>query len=158
MADSIFLPSFACRTRNRVKYGKSWAGWRAGVHWVGSKMGSASAAEWPQLSALVRIKGKAEAVEIGTSERAFRLHALPCSSCAVGRIISRLSGSLELPTKFQKIHETASSSSLLQIALNFRAISLPFQVPFPSVSLYANRVGVKKCRVDEVGAAVGVAA
>ena len=82
----------------------------------------------------------------------------PCSSCAVGRIISRLSGSLELPTKFQKIHETASSSSLLQIALSFRAISLPFQVPFPSVSLYANRVGVKKCRVDEVGAAVGVAA
>ena len=66
----------------------------------------------------------------------------PCSSCAVGRIISRLSGSLELPTpltKFPKIHETASHS---QLQSDFAPSPIP--LPLLRLSLYANMAGVKK--------------
>ena len=56
------LSSFPVSPAKRETGYKIWqklGGAATVVHWVRSKMGSASA-EWTQLSALVRIKGKAE--------------------------------------------------------------------------------------------------
>ena len=81
MAGSIFFPSFAGKTRNGVKYGKSWAG-EAGPRQggLGQRWDLRSdSAEWTQLSALLRIKGKADAISRSELEDglAFRLQALP---------------------------------------------------------------------------------